>query len=573
MSKIEVSKKIKKLKTSLNLMGSNLLESAMQFGANKETREILKGQIDNINENFLFVIIGEVNAGKSSFINALLESPICTTSHEICTQNVQKIIYGEAEKLIQNDHERIITRAFPSEILKEITIVDTPGTNSRELDHEIITERFIPKCNLVLFVFQMDNIHVQSAWDLFRKIKGQWSKKVVFVLTKSDRYSEEEVTNYSNLLYKYAIHENVESPLIFTTSAKLELEGQSENSGFPAIRDYINADVLKNAALNKIIEDAKIIKKLMSDIDTEFSARKSKYIKDFETREKINNLVLNKESLTLANIQSLTKKCMNVFDARTEKTLESLKKGIGFFSFTYKSIRSIFGGESNKAWLEKTNKDHVIELNKDVNLVLEGGIDSLKSDITYMVIGVKEELDKFEDLHVRPNEMFNKIDNKRNEMVNTLKQNLTDFIEKSTVFKGEAVLDRAGVNYTGVNVAGGIAAIGGALAIITNLSILDITGGIATGLGILVAGGIAVTQKGKYIRAVKEALAKKRVEFEESLNNNLSSYFQQIKSKINDLFADFDHHLKSESQQIKDYDKMALALKNELIAVEREIFQ
>lgn len=572
MSKIEISQRIKELKTSLKLMGSNLLEAARQFGASKETRAILKGQIDNINENFLFVIVGEVNAGKSSFVNALLGSPICATSHEICTQDVQKIIYGASEKLSQNTHERITTREFPAEILKEITVVDTPGTNSRELDHQMITERFIPKCNLVLFIFQLDNIHVQSAWDFFQKIKGEWSKKVVFILTKSDRYTEEERINYKNILHKYAINEHIESPLIYVTSSKLEDEGKHDTSGFEPIRAYINDDVLKNAAINKIVEDVKIIKKLMVDINQEFDLRKNKFARDFEIRERINGIINKKESMTLANIQGLTKKCMNAYDANTEKTMEELTKGIGFFSFTYKSIRSIFGGASTKDWLENINKKHIEQLNKDTNLILDGGIDSLKSDITYMVIGVKEELDSLEDIHIQPTEMFHKIDEKRNEIVHSLKQNLTDFIDKSAVFKGDEIAKSNGVDYTGVNVAGGVAAIGGALTFITQISVLDITGGIATGLGLLVAGGIAFTKKGKYIEAVKGALAQKRIVFEESLQNNLSSYFGQIKTKINDQFSDFDYHLRSEDNQIKEYNKIAHQLKNELQEVERKIF-
>ncbi|WMX12691.1 MULTISPECIES: dynamin family protein [unclassified Aureispira] len=572
MSKIEVSQHIKELKASLKLMGSNLLVAAREFGASKETREILKGQIDNINENFLFVIVGEVNAGKSSFVNALLGSPICATSHEICTQDVQKIIYGEQETLTQDTHERITTRQFPADILKEITVVDTPGTNSRELDHQVITERFIPKCNLVLFVFQLDNIHVQSAWDLFQKIKGEWSKKVVFVLTKADRYSEEEKINYKNILTKYAINENIENPLIYVTSSKLEDEGKTAESGFAPIRDYINSDVLKNAALNKIIEDVKVIKKLMADIHQEFDLRKTKFAKDTEARERIASIIKSKESLTLSNIQNLTRKCLAAYDANTEKTLEELNKGIGFFSFTFKSIRSVFGGESTQEWLEKVNKEHVERLNKDTNLILDSGVDSLKSDITYMVIGVKEELDALEDIRIRPTEMFHKIDEKRNEIVHSLKQNLTDFLDKSSVFKGDQVVKGNGVDYTGVNVAGGVAAVGGALTFITQISVLDITGGIATGLGLLLAGGIAFSKKGKYIADVKEALAQKRVLFEETLTQNLSSYFNQIKLKINDQFVDFDYHLKSEANQIKEYDKVAHQLKNELKEVERKIF-
>lgn len=572
MSKIEVSQHIKELKSSLKLMGSNLLVAAREFNASKETREILKGQIDNINENFLFVIVGEVNAGKSSFVNALLGSPVCATSHEICTQDVQKIIYGEKETLTQDSHQRITTRQFPAEILKEITVVDTPGTNSRELDHQVITERFIPKCNLVLFVFQLDNIHVQSAWDLFQKIKGEWSKKIVFILTKADRYSEEERINYKNVLTKYAVNENIDRPQIYVTSSKLQDEGKTDESGFTPIQEYINGDVLKDAALNKIIEDVKIIKKLMADINQEFDLRKTKYAKDSEARERIAGIIKTKESLTLSNIQNLTIKSLAAYDSNTEKTLEELNKGIGFFSFTYKSIRSVFGGVNTQTWLENVNKEHVERLNKDTNLILDSGVDSLKSDITYMVIGVKEELDALEDVRIQSTEMFHKIDEKRNEIVHSLKQNLTDFLDKSSVFKGDKVVKNSGVDYTGVNVAGGVAAIGGALTFITQISILDITGGIATGLGLLVAGGIAFTKKGKYIADVKEALAKKRALFENTLNNNLSSYFNQIKTKINDQFIDFDYHLKSEDNQIKEYNKVDHELKNELQDVERKIF-
>lgn len=572
MSKIEISEPIKVLKEALKVMGSNLLEAAARFGANQETRTILKGQIDNINENFLFVIVGEVNAGKSSFVNALLKSPICATSHEICTQDVQKIVYGTAEKLIQNPQDRIVTREFPAEILKEITVVDTPGTNSRELDHQVITEQFIPKANLVVFVFQMDNIHVQSAWELFQKINKEWSKKVVFVLTKADRYTPEEIQNYSNTLRKYAVNENIDEPRIYVTSSKLEEEQQIEDSGFAPIRYYINTEVLQDAALKKIIEDVKIIKKLMADIDTEFSARKDKYASDNATREEISQLVANKESLTRSNIESLTQKCLNVYDKYTEQTMDELKQGIGFFSFTLKSIKAMFGGQKTKDWLEEVNKNHVEQLNKDTNLVLEGGIDGLKSDITYMVIGVKEALDTLTDVPIQPTEMFNRIDKKRNEIVGSLKQNLTDFIDKSDVFRGKEIAKKDGVDYTGVNVAGGVAAIGGALTFITNIAVLDITGGVATGLGLLVAGGIAFSKKGKYITAVEDALAQKRKEFEHSLKNNLGSYFNQIKEKVNNQFTDFDHHLQSEANQIKDYDTTAHQLKNELKEVERKIF-
>lgn len=556
------------------MMGSNLLEAAREFGASQDTRRTLKEQLDNINDNFLFVIVGEVNAGKSSFINALLGSNVCATSHEICTQDVQKVIYGETEQLTQNPLDRIVTRTYPADILKEITIVDTPGTNSRELDHQVITERFIPKCNLVLFVFQMDNIHVQSAWELFRKIKGEWSKKVVFVLTKADRYTEEERTNYTNILRQYAINENVEQPQIFITSSKLEQEGNHADSGFEPIHQYINKEILQDAAVQKIVEDVKVIRKLKQDIHQEFDLRKQKYTTDFESRARIKSIINNKENLTLANIETLVRKCLDAYDHRSGRLLDTLHQGIGFFSFTLKSIRSVFGGETTQEWLEKTNREHIQQLNQDINQILNTGMDALKSDITYMVMGVKDELDQLREGQgqLKPADMFKSIDAKRQEILQALQQNLVDFIDKSTVFGRDALAGQYEVDYTGVNVASGLAAVGGTLALITQASVLDVTGGIATGLGLIVAGGIAVTQKGKYIAAVKEALSEQRQAFEQNLDSNLSSYFDQIKQKINEQFADLDHHLQSEEVQIQRYDVLAQELKTELQNVERRIF-
>ena len=43
-----------------------------------------------------------------------------------------------------------------SEILKEIAIVDTPGTNALDRHHEALTATFVPRSDLVLFVTSAD---------------------------------------------------------------------------------------------------------------------------------------------------------------------------------------------------------------------------------------------------------------------------------------------------------------------------------------------------------------------------------------------------------------------------------
>ena len=121
---------------------------------------------DRIEEPFMFVIVGEVKAGKSSFINALLETEtdICKVAPSPMTDTIQQILYGETthEEIINPYLKRIYQ---PVEILQEIAIVDTPGTNTIIEHHQEITERFIPGADLIVFVFEAKNPYRQSAWE------------------------------------------------------------------------------------------------------------------------------------------------------------------------------------------------------------------------------------------------------------------------------------------------------------------------------------------------------------------------------------------------------------------------
>jgi ribosome biogenesis GTPase A len=110
----------------------------------------------NINEPFLFVVVGEVKAGKSSFVNALLEAEVCATDIEPCTDAIQQIVYAEEEFAEQIEPSlRKIGR--PIGILQDISIVDTPGTNTIIQEHQIITERYIPNSDLTFFVLFAKN--------------------------------------------------------------------------------------------------------------------------------------------------------------------------------------------------------------------------------------------------------------------------------------------------------------------------------------------------------------------------------------------------------------------------------
>lgn len=76
---------------------------------------------------------------------------------------------------------------IPAPILKEMIIVDTPGTNVILQRQQRLTEEFVPRADLLLFVMSADRPLTESEVAFLRYIQ-QWKKKIVFVLNKSDLY-------------------------------------------------------------------------------------------------------------------------------------------------------------------------------------------------------------------------------------------------------------------------------------------------------------------------------------------------------------------------------------------------
>lgn len=136
-----------------------------------------------LDELFLLVIVGEFNAGKSATINALLRAPVLKEGVIPTTQDITLLRYGEGgQKTSSRD---IVDVRYPAEFLRDITIVDTPGVNAVLREHERITEDFIPRCDLVLFIASADRPFTESERAFLERMRT-WGKKVVIVVNKID---------------------------------------------------------------------------------------------------------------------------------------------------------------------------------------------------------------------------------------------------------------------------------------------------------------------------------------------------------------------------------------------------
>src|ERR671910_1708694 len=166
---------LQRLATALERFGTDVAtDDLRRFN---EAREQLSGL-------FLLVIAGEFNSGKSSFINALLGERVLPEGVTPTTDRIN-VLRHAPEVSEQLGEAYLLERPHPADVLREISIVDTPGTNAIIRRHEELTRDFIPRADLVLFVTSAERPFTESERGFLEQIR-EWGKKIVFVINKID---------------------------------------------------------------------------------------------------------------------------------------------------------------------------------------------------------------------------------------------------------------------------------------------------------------------------------------------------------------------------------------------------
>ena len=162
-----------------------------RLGSDPEALDPIDDLIDHLDELFLVVVVGEFNAGKSSVLNALFGERIVEEGPIPTTASITILRYG-AEPRTRQLSEHVMERLYPAELLKHLNLVDTPGTNSVVRRHQEITEDFIPRADLVLFITSFDRPLSESERVFLNFIRDDWGKRLIFVLNKADLAAEGE---------------------------------------------------------------------------------------------------------------------------------------------------------------------------------------------------------------------------------------------------------------------------------------------------------------------------------------------------------------------------------------------
>ena len=546
----------------------NLLKRLQVFATdinNQQLQVTIRNLRANINEPFLFVVVGEVKAGKSSFVNALLQSDICKTAADPCTDVIQQIVYSQ-EQYEQPVSQYLRKVGLPNEILKTLSVVDTPGTNTIVENHQEITKEFVPNSDLIFFVFFAKNPYTRSAWELLDYVNSEWRKKVVFVLQQADLAKPEELAKNKEKLAELAVQKGIQSPIVFATSVEWEVNGEQDISGFKGVRNYIQQTLkdgstkrLKLQGVRKTTDQ--IIDLLRNDLVTV----QQQLIKDQAVVSKIKTKLLQNKRQSGFELESLINRLLTKYDKITARVKEDFREQLSLFTLVKGSFAVLFRSKkSAPTWMDELKASCENELKSSLGEISQDGIKHFVGGIRDLLQSLVDDLQDIKVNHVTTNAITVNTLESRQEIVEDVQQRVSTLLNDKTFLNSiESINASVAPRFLG----GGAATVAGtAIAALTEIVILDIIGTAFAGVGLLFAGGTLVLKKRKIINQFENKLDNEKARFETEISTKLNSKLDIIYEEIERNFANIYSYVEEAEQKV-------LPLVNQFEAIEADAKQ
>ncbi len=257
--------------------------------------DALQDAIVRLEELFLIVVVGEFNAGKSALVNALLGAKVLQEGAIPTTTRVTLVKYGDAvhENVSPQDLAQV---SYPLDLLREINIVDTPGTNAVIRKHEELTRDFIPRSDLVLFVTSADRPFTESERQFMEHIRT-WGKKIVIVVNKRDLLDDaESLADVTQFVQTNATHLLGVTPEIFFVSAKREVSDGKLTAGMAALDQYVRTWLDQGARLRvKFATPLGVADQILKRAEASTEHERAQLAEDMETAEHVEREVASYE--------------------------------------------------------------------------------------------------------------------------------------------------------------------------------------------------------------------------------------------------------------------------------------
>lgn len=362
----------------------------------KDVKKLRDMAQDLRNMFFMVTVIGEFNAGKSSFVNALIGEKLLPIGITPTTEYIELIRYAEeADRSPAIVDNALREWAHPNTGAPGVAIVDTPGTGSIFQKHETIAKEFLHRSDLVIFLISAKHAFADTE-RLYLQLAKDYNKKIILVVNQVDLLKANEQMEVRRFI-ENQVKETLEiEPLLFMVSAKEALDALNS----PTTEDPGNIGAVK-AHLRGVYAESPIAKqKLLAQLDTasriiqnhhDLAKEKAFLVTGDITKVKDVQNELEQQSLGL-------EQRMKEASGEIDMVLESVRsRGMNFID-TNLSI-SKFGRGVDKNKLQSEFQEVVIGRSlRDINDAANGYINAVVDQSRLYWRGVIDRLNRLQDL-------------------------------------------------------------------------------------------------------------------------------------------------------------------------------
>lgn len=524
------------LRSELETAVTGLIRLSSDLHREPATLDTLHGLLTDIREPLLFVVVGEVKTGKSSLLNALFGQEFARVDVLPATDRVYIFRYGTEEKSVQVSN-RLTERYLPISFLRDFNVVDTPGTNTMVAEHQTITESFVPRADLVLFVFSVVNPWSQSAWDLLSFVQKKWLKNVLFVIQQADLREPSEVDLIRRHLHDTAMQRLAFAPPIFAVSARkalmartsgLDKERLWQESQFGPLEDQINRMVTESGVhMLKLQSTSKTAGVILGQISEEVEGSLETIVRDETELTRVDEFLKARKEQTLRQVAGFLRGVeQGCLEAERQGT-RLLEEKLSF----WKTWRLVW---SRQQWQEEFQGEVENKLRQTIQPRIENAVELLETDLRDLGPQLQETIKtKFDsDAKGRMSKAMPDFARQRRDLLQSIQLAFLERVAGKGVEEQLARMFRETAAW--LRVPAGVAAAGGIVTVIVALSsaaVADVTGALAASAAII-GTIVAFTQRKKILVTYESEMGTKRRDLlraiEAQMNHAIDLFYQEI---------------------------------------------
>ena len=542
-----------RLRTELENALALLLQFASDLERDPVMLETIQGLIRDAREPFLFVVVGEVKAGKSSLLNALFGQEFCRVDLLPATDRVYIFKYGTDEQSVDVSPQ-LTERYQPIDFLRDFNVVDTPGTNTMVAEHQTITENFIPRADLVLFIFSVINPWAASAWELLRFVQKKWLKNVVFVLQQADLREPNEIAIIHRHLEDTANEKLGFAPPIFAVSARkallsrttgLDKERLWQESNFGQLEDHISMMVgRERTRMLKLASTCQTASLILSDSAQRIRSCLRTIVRDETQLAGLQSNLQARKDQTLRQIAGFLRGIEQACRVCEDQGEQMLQRQLSF----WRTWRLVFG---KAEWQHKFQAELETKMRDLIQPQLENALQLLETDLRGLWPQLQDTMEsKFAaESKVHLNQTIPDFARQRRELLQSVQLALVERVGGKEMEEQLEQMFRETGSWLRLPV--GLAAAGGIVTVIAAMSsaaVADVTGIVAASAAVI-GTFIAFGRRRKIVAEYHRQMESKRTELSHAIDQHLQHAIDLFYSEIGVVFQPLEAFCSSERRR------------------------